>query len=95
MMQSEVEGDLLPLPERECGGDGCLPDDQAVCGQDDFRREVWLEAGTAGLQVRGYKPSERDQQELERRLAGRDANSVAPLRDRGLAQDADLSKYVL
>lgn len=60
-----------------------------VRGQDDFRREVWLEARTAGLQVRGYKPAERDLQELERRLAGRDADTVAPARDRGLAQDAE------
>lgn len=60
-----------------------------VRGQDDFRREVWLEARTAGLQVRGYKPAERDLQELERRLAGRDANAVAPARHRGPTQETD------
>ncbi|CAN7646059.1 DNA primase [Phenylobacterium sp. LjRoot225] len=53
-----------------------------VKGQEDFRREVWLEARTAGLEVRGYKPSERDVQELERRLNARDVNSLAPSRDR-------------
>jgi hypothetical protein len=53
-----------------------------VRGQEDFRREVWLEARTAGLEVRGHKPSERDLQELERRLSARDVSSVAPGRER-------------
>ncbi len=39
-----------------------------VKGADDFRRELWLEARSLGLDVRGYKPRERDQQELDRRL---------------------------
>lgn len=60
-----------------------------VRGQDDFRRDVWMEARTAGLQVRGYKPTDRDLQDLERRLAGRDTNVVAPARDRRAAQEAD------
>lgn len=80
---AEVIRDIIAIAQHR--GWGAIE----VRGQDDFRREVWLEAGTAGLQVRGYKPSERDQQELERRMAGRDANSVAPLRDRGLARDAE------
>lgn len=53
-----------------------------VKGHDEFRREVWLEARTAGLEVRGYKPTERDAQYLERRLSARDVNSVAPGRER-------------
>lgn len=40
-----------------------------VRGEDSFRREVWMEARALGLSVRGYKPRERDQQELDRRLA--------------------------
>jgi hypothetical protein len=39
-----------------------------VRGQTDFRREVWLQARLAGLEVRGYPPTERDRQELTRRL---------------------------
>lgn len=53
-----------------------------VKGNAEFRREVWMEARTAGLDVRGFKPAERDVQELERRLNARDTNSVAPSRDR-------------
>lgn len=38
-----------------------------VRGTADFRRETWLAARTAGLEIRGYRPSERDEQELKRR----------------------------
>lgn len=64
-----------------------------VRGEDDFRRAVWLEAKVAGLEVRGYKPTERDLQELARKLDARDVNSVAPAkdmnRDTGPAAPAD------
>jgi hypothetical protein len=38
-----------------------------VRGETDFRQEVWLTATALGLEVRGYAPTERDRQELERR----------------------------
>lgn len=37
-----------------------------VRGDDDFRREVWREAQVLGLTVRGYKPTVRDREEIER-----------------------------
>lgn len=40
-----------------------------VHGESDFRREAWLMASALGLEVRGYQPTERDRQELERRQA--------------------------
>lgn len=40
-----------------------------VHGEADFRREAWLTATTLGIDVRGYKPSVRDRQELGRRQA--------------------------
>jgi len=40
-----------------------------VHGHKDFRREAWLTASALGLEVRGYQPSVRDRQELERRQA--------------------------
>lgn len=43
-----------------------------VRGAADFRREAWLAGRSAGLEVRGYRPSERDLQELERRARRRD-----------------------
>ena len=36
-------------------------------GSSEFRREAWLAGRQAGLEVRGYQPTERDLQELERR----------------------------
>lgn len=49
-----------------------------VSGSKDFTREVWLAGKAQGLEVQGYKPTERDLQELDRRQearAGRDAQS--------------------
>jgi hypothetical protein len=40
-----------------------------VHGEKDFRREAWLTASALGLEVRGYQPTERDRQDLERRQA--------------------------
>jgi hypothetical protein len=39
----------------------------AVRGHSEFRREVWLAARAAGLEVRGYRPTDRDRQHLDRR----------------------------
>jgi len=39
----------------------------SVRGHSEFRREVWLMARAAGLEVRGYRPSERDRQAADRR----------------------------
>lgn len=39
-----------------------------VRGADDFRREVWMEAKALGLEVRGYRPTNRDKEALDRRL---------------------------
>lgn len=40
-----------------------------VRGSSDFRREAWLAGRTIGLEVQGYRPTERDVQELQRRQA--------------------------
>lgn len=37
-------------------------------GEPAFRREAWLAARAAGLEVRGYRPTERDVQDLARRV---------------------------
>jgi hypothetical protein len=48
-----------------------------VRGALDFRREAWMEARGAGLDVEGYKPRPRDLQALEQRLAPRDRRAEA------------------
>jgi hypothetical protein len=55
-------------------------------GTPGFRREAWLAARTLGLEVRGYQPTPRDLQELDRRRDGH-ARLDAKLRDleRGVA----------
>jgi hypothetical protein len=43
-----------------------------VRGGADLRREAWLAGRAAGLEVRGYRPSERDLQDLQRKIAARE-----------------------
>lgn len=45
-------------------------DQVSVRGSERFRREAWAAARAAGLEVRGYKPTEFEQGRLVRSLAG-------------------------
>ncbi len=59
-----------------------------VTGTDAFKREIWLQAMQKDIAVRGFKPTERDLQELSRlreAAADRLNNTVAPV-DRGGAE---------
>lgn len=47
-------------------------------GSENFRREAWIEAAARGLEGRGYKPSDPDRQEAERRAPDRLSQSPAP-----------------
>ncbi|MCP1471946.1 hypothetical protein J3E64_003661 [Sphingobium sp. OAS761] len=49
-----------------------------VTGTEPFRRAAWLEASRQGLEVRGYRPAERDLQELDRMRRDASRNSVSP-----------------
>lgn len=52
-------------------------DDLKVKGTEGFRREIWLQASVRGIHVDGYKPSELDKLELEKRSTFmQDRNSV-------------------
>ncbi|WP_339870557.1 LPD7 domain-containing protein [uncultured Brevundimonas sp.] len=56
-----------------------------VAGDDAFRREVWVQARTLGLEVAGYKPTERDRQAAnvrpEQNTGGRASREKEPSRD--------------
>jgi hypothetical protein len=53
-----------------------------LTGAPDFRREAWLIARAEGLEVRGYRPTARDAQDLERRIeAQRRREQWASLRE--------------
>lgn len=52
----------------------------SVRGHSEFRREVWMMARAAGLEVRGYRPTHRDQQLSERRNAP-SSRTASPTRD--------------
>ena len=51
-------------------------------GSAEFRREAWLAGRQAGLEVRGYQPTERDLQDLERRHVGRERGDLRRERHR-------------
>jgi len=64
-------------------------------GAKSFRREAWLNGRTIGLDVRGYRPTERDLQELDRRIGrrtprdvGRSKQTDSLERDGAMASDA-------
>ena len=57
-----------------------------VTGSEEFRRSVWIEASQKGLEVRGYKPNDRDLQELDRRRGETSRNTIAPM----AARDVDV-----
>lgn len=48
-----------------------------VRGSERFRREAWAAAQTAGIEIRGYKPSEFEQSRLARTIAQQSA-TLAP-----------------
>jgi hypothetical protein len=60
-----------------------------VHGEADFRREAWLRSAALGMEVRGYQPSERDRQELERRLAAQARQAARTANERPEQGDAE------
>lgn len=53
-----------------------------VRGAPEFRREAWLAGRMADLDVRGYRPTERDLQDLQRRLSAAPRREAQPGHDR-------------
>ena len=51
-------------------------DEIKVSGSETFRKEVWLEAASRGMHVKGYTPSEQDKAELAKRVSETDANKI-------------------
>lgn len=49
-----------------------------VKGHEEFRREAWLAASLAGIEVKGYKPSEPDLARLEHERQLRMDNAIQP-----------------
>lgn len=48
-----------------------------ISGNPSFRREAWLAMRTAGLEAKGYRPSAREIQALERRLEAKAGRATA------------------
>jgi hypothetical protein len=53
-----------------------------VRGAPEFRREAWLAGRLVDLDVRGYRPTARDVQELQRRLDATRRRETQPIEDR-------------
>lgn len=71
-------------------------DEIKVSGSEAFRKEVWLEAASRGMHVKGYSPSEQDKAELAKRGASVEANKPFRAReneaDKTTAKPADAPK---
>ncbi|MFD1960562.1 LPD7 domain-containing protein [Novosphingobium panipatense] len=78
----EVAKDLVTVAEHR-GWDRVQ-----VAGSETFRRAVWFEAAERGIAVRGYKPTDRDLQELDRIRNDKARNSIAPVSERQQAREA-------
>ena len=62
-------------------------DEIKVSGSEAFRREVWLEAASRGMHVKGYEPSEQDKAHLVKRSNDRQANNVESVDSPAKAKD--------
>lgn len=49
-----------------------------VTGTEKFRRDVWLEAATRGMEIKGYSPTEQDKVALAARVGEIDKQNIAP-----------------
>lgn len=73
----------------------------ALRGDSTFRREAWLVARVAGLEARGYWPTERDHQELEKAVRTSErrrdrprANPAVPVRHTHSNEARDASGHL-
>jgi len=56
-------------------------DEIKVSGSETFRKEVWAEAASRGMQVKGYTPTEQDKASLAARMQAQAANKVEPVKE--------------
>ena len=56
-------------------------DEIKVSGTETFRKEVWLDAASRGMQVKGYSPSEQDKAELAKRMKTIEAAPPAEVKE--------------
>ena len=51
-------------------------DEIKVSGSETFRKEVWLEAASRGMHIKGYSPTEQDKVELANRVSKSETNKI-------------------
>jgi hypothetical protein len=51
-------------------------DEIKVSGSETFRKEVWLEAASRGMHIKGYSPTELDKVELANRISKSETNKI-------------------
>ncbi|WP_107329158.1 LPD7 domain-containing protein [Metapseudomonas otitidis] len=59
-----------------------------VSGTEEFRREVWIAASLRGIDARGFKPTDADRAELQKREAGLTTNAVSNGKEQQQGKDA-------
>jgi len=51
-------------------------DEIKVSGSETFRKEIWLEAASRGMHIKGYSPTEQDKVELANRVSKSETNKI-------------------
>jgi hypothetical protein len=69
-------------------------DEIKVSGSESFSREVWLEASSRGMQVKGYTPTEQDKAELAKRMSESEINKIEQTNKSFRARENDEAKEI-
>ncbi|MGJ0489477.1 LPD7 domain-containing protein [Methylobacter sp.] len=69
-------------------------DEIKVSGSESFSREVWLEASSRGMQVKGYTPTEQDKAELAKRMRESEINKIEQTNKPFRARENDEAKEI-
>lgn len=69
-------------------------DEIKVSGSESFSREVWLEASSRGMQVKGYMPTEQDKAELAKRMRESEINKIEQANKPFRARENDEAKEI-
>lgn len=63
-----------------------------VTGNEDFKRQVWLEASVRSIRTVGFEPTSADQEQLKREREARQVNRIEPAPDKTPQAAADPAK---
>ncbi|OBX64341.1 hypothetical protein A9299_10060 [Moraxella osloensis] len=64
----------------------------SIKGEQEFKRQMWIEANLRGMETRGYTPTEQDKADLQIRQEGRTTNEISNNVERSLELNAEAER---